>query len=223
LVPVIDTVRLPEQAQLYYTRLLKELRAAHGNLRESRNIFIRMRQVSSGFIGLVDEELDERVQVAFHETPKLDRLLARIAEVPPDRQWVVVYEFTYSGRLISERLSKLGITHGWLWSGTKDVRETTEKFNSGAFRGMLVNARKGVFGTNLQAANYLFFYESPVPVLNRKQAERRCRRKGQKRTVFQYDLVVQGTVDKRILQFHREGADLFQAIMRDPSVLEDVE
>ena len=60
------------------------------------------------------------------------------------------------------------------------------------------------------------FFESPVSVIDREQAERRLRRDGQEHTVFQYDPVVRGSVDRKILHFHAEGEDLMQALLRDP-------
>jgi hypothetical protein len=37
--------------------------------------------------------------------------------------------------------------------------------------------------------------------------------------VFLYDLMMRGTVDPKILDFHREGRDIFQSLAKDPSQL----
>jgi SNF2 family DNA or RNA helicase len=82
----------------------------------------------------------------------------------------------------------------------------------------VINNKVGAYSIDgLQyVANYLFVYESPVPVIDREQMERRLIRDGQANTVFIYDLVVQGTLDSRILDFHREGDDLLAALREDP-------
>jgi SNF2 family DNA or RNA helicase len=88
--------------------------------------------------------------------------------------------------------------------------------NSKDFRGLIIQSQKGSYGLNLQAANYLFIYESPISVLDRTQLERRERRQGQKYTVFQYDLLMRNTADEAILRFHREGKSLYKNLVTDP-------
>lgn len=219
---VTEVVRvgLPEEAELYYKRLVDRVIGAKGNLREMKNVFTRMRQVSSGFVGFVDDETGERAEVEFADNPKLDALLELIDEVPEDRQFAVFYDFTRSGWRIADELKKRGIDCVWLWSGTKDARGDLERFTSGEVRGIVIQNRVGAYSLDgLQIANYLFVYESPVGCIDREQMERRLVRQGQEHRVFIYDLVVRGTMDERILLFHKEGGDLFAALLRDPSVV----
>jgi hypothetical protein len=47
-----------------------------------------------------------------------------------------------------------------------------------------------------------------------KQSKRRIRRQGSKHArVFFYYLTVKGTVDQQILDAHKQGIDLFQAVV----------
>lgn len=219
--PVVSEVvraALPEEAGLYYEHLVKRVIEARGNLREMKNVFTRMRQVSSGFVGFMDDESGARAEVEFADNPKLDTLLELVDETPEERQVVIFYEFTRSGRLIAEALRARGESCIWLWSGTKDSRGDLARFMVGGARIAVVNNRVGAYSLDgLQVANYQFFYESPVSAIDREQAERRLVRDGQKRTVFRYDLVVEDTMDDRILEFHKEGESLFDALLRDPS------
>jgi hypothetical protein len=73
----------------------------------------------------------------------------------------------------------------------------------------------GAESLNLQVANYLYAYETPVGVIQRKQMERRCFRKGQTLPGFLIDPIATKT-DAKILQFHKEGGDLLKTIIRDP-------
>jgi SNF2 family DNA or RNA helicase len=50
-------------------------------------------------------------------------------------------------------------------------------------------------------------------VIDRSQAEKRIIRKGQTRKCFIYDLVAYGTVDDKILEFHRQGQSLFDSLL----------
>lgn len=215
LVDKLEEVTLPREARSYYEQYVKELKRAKASLQERQNAFVRMRQVSSGFIGMLDDEDGSKIEFAFATNPKLDRLMELVSDVPSKRKFIIFHEFIYSGEMISKALTEAGINHVTLWGSTKNVREVQDSFDhDDRVRGMVLNSMKGSFALNLQTANYLFFYESPVGVIRRKQAERRPRRPGQKYTIFQYDLCSKGTVDSRILDFHKEGKDLWQAIAR---------
>jgi len=226
---IAETVRLPQEAQSYYRKVVDEIMAARGNLKAMENAFLRMRQLSSGFLSFriaeadrdADEVAGERVEVAFKDNPKLELLLDLVSELPFDRKMVIFYEFTFSGRLIVERLRKEGFDSVWLWSGTKDVRGSLARFaDDPRCQVCVVNNKVGAYSIDgLQIANYGVFYESPVSAIDREQAERRLWRQGQERRVFQYDLITLGTVDQKIRDYHKEGRDLIKALLHDPSTM----
>ena len=85
-------------------------------------------------------------------------------------------------------------------------------------RFLVLSSHIGALGLNLQTANYVCFYESPVSPIVRRQAEARVYRTGQKRTTFVYDLYIQGTVEERILQFLKEGKNLYDQLMTKPKL-----
>ena len=60
--PVVDSsalrgavLGLGEDAETYYRKAKDAIIAAKGNYRETKNAFLRMRQISSGFVGFHDE------------------------------------------------------------------------------------------------------------------------------------------------------------------------
>ncbi len=77
---------------------------------------------------------------------------------------------------------------------------------------LVANSVSGGTGLNLQIANYVIFYESPVSPIHRLQAEWRCYRAGQTKAVFIYDLVVAESVDEKILEFIKEGKNLLSTL-----------
>lgn len=110
----------------------------------------------------------------------------------------------------------------WLWSGTKDAQGALRQFQSDPKQRIaVINEKIGAYSLDgLQdKASYLYFYESPISVIDRSQAEKRVVRQGQKQKVFMYDLVVKGTLDRRILQFHKDGGDLLAALRANPKQL----
>ena len=216
---IVEEVRLPQDIAAYYEKAREQLKAAKGNPLQIQQTFLRMRQLSSGFIGYRDDESGERAEIVFPENPKLDALMDLVSAIPQDCKFVIFYEYTHSGRTISKALVDAKIKHGWLWSGTKDGRAIQERFNADSdYRGLVVQSKVGAMALNLQAANYCLFYESPVSVIDREQSGRRCFREGQTKPGFMYDLVARGTVDSRILAFHKSGEELMRALLRNPAL-----
>lgn len=207
----------PEENWQYYDMIRDELIASKGNYREVQNSFLRMRQISSGFVGFKDDETGEKAQIEFEHNPKLDLLMELIDEAPEDKKLVVFYEFNYFGARICQELTKAKYKFGWLWGGTKDWTRIKDSFNNDPdFRILVANWKKGAMGLNLQAANYVLFAESPVSGIERYECEGRIYRTGQKFRSMIYDLIVKGSIDEKILEFHSESRSLFKALVEDP-------
>lgn len=219
---LVASVKVGKTVQSYYNEALKALAKSKGDKVEVKNIFIRMRQMTSGFIGYKDDETGEKATFTFDTNPKLEKLLDLIEELPYERKAVIFYEFTWSAKQINEQLKKLGHKHIWLWSGTKNSRAELERFEKNPdYRLAVIQNKVGAYSIDglQKAANYGFIYESPISVIDREQLEHRLIRQGQKHKVFLYDLVVPKSVDERILEFHAEGQDIMAAVRKNPNVL----
>jgi SNF2 family DNA or RNA helicase len=214
---MIRPVKLPAEARAYQRNLIKELDKARGNFKLLKGAFVRMRQLASGFLPYLDPE-GERREIVFKENPKLESFLSLVREIPEDRRIIVFNEFKRSGAMLLKGLRDEGFEAERIYSGTAGANQIKymEAFDAGDLR-ILIGSRKIAFGLNLQIANYGIFYESPVSPILRKQMERRMKRPGQKRKMFLWDLVVQGSVEERILDFLRMGKNLFKAIVEDGS------
>jgi SNF2 family DNA or RNA helicase len=219
LVRVVRKVKWARENREYHERLIDEMRESKGAFRLVENVFLRMRQLSSGYLGVVDPE-GERVQIKFKDNPKMDELVAVLNEVPLDRKAIVFNDYTITGDLICERLKTEKIKHVRLFGGTRDKAGVLDKFKRDPkARVLVLQSAAGSFGLNLQVANYCIFYESPVDPIIRAQAEKRAHRTGQTETVFIIDLVVRQSVDERVLKFIKEGNNLFEAVLRQASTL----
>lgn len=208
----------PEENWAYYDQVQEELIAARGNYREIKNAFLRMRQISSGFVGFIDDDTGDRAQIEFEKNPKLDMLMQYLWEVPEDRKVIIVHEFNWSGARIARELTREKYKFGWLHGGTKDWTDIKRSFNEDPeYRVLILNHKKGAMGLNLQVANYEFMYESPVSAIDRYELEGRIFRNGQKFKSFIMDLIVRDSVDQNILDFHTEGKDLFKRLVEDPA------
>ena len=186
-----------------------------------KNAFLRMRQLSSGFIGLKDDETGEKAEIEFEHSPKLEWLMDFLDTFPDSRKVLIFYQYTVSGRRIAREIKEqFNIEPVWLWSGTKNAGAEIDRFmNDDDSPFCVVNNQVGAYSLDgLQVANYEVFFESPLSVIDREQAERRIIRQGQRHsTCFLYDPVVLETVDEKILEFHEEGKNLFNAILANPA------
>jgi len=213
IVPIRKYVSLPQDTNTYYQKAREEIRKAKGNKIIIRNMFLRMRQISSGFLGYVDDDNGAKAQFEFPYNPKLELLLSVLESIDPDHKVIVFHDFIWSGDKICKALGKMKIGYLRIDGRTKDTPGTLERYDKDAAKQVLVLNNSMATGLNLQIAIYGIYYESPVPVTVRTQSRRRFERQGSEvMRKFQYDLICRRTVDERILEFHREGADLFEAI-----------
>lgn len=207
-------VKLSADANEMYQEAMQKLRAARGNHVEQENAFIRMRQISSGWIGYKADAEGTKAQFEFKDNPKLEALLATIAEINGEHKCIVYNDFTFSGDLIEAALQKRGIGALRIYSKTKNPEATLAQFDASAKHSVLILQNRMAIGLNLQVARYGLVFESAVSAVMRKQAERRfIRQHSQHKRVVLIDYVAARTFDERILEYHKQGADLFKAIV----------
>ncbi|KKN90040.1 hypothetical protein LCGC14_0231530 [marine sediment metagenome] len=221
----IIKVRLSTEAQKFHDNIKGDLEMVRGNFTMLDNAYTNMRTITSGFLGL-REETDEpvgrkrkKVYVDFKQNPKIEALIQLVKELPTTSKMVVFHDFTHTGELIKKSLDKLGVGSVRLWGGTKDKGGTLKQFKTDPKITILVlNSQTGSKSLNIQVANYVVFFESPVSPRIRKQAEKRCHRTGQTKKVFFFDILGIGTIDFRIKAYLKEGRDLYKAIVSGKDV-----
>jgi SNF2 family DNA or RNA helicase len=128
-------------------------------------------------------------------------------------QVILFHEFTMTGQMICDVLTKRKISHGWLYGGSKNSSQIVRDFQDGKIQMLVSNSAKGGLSITLPQADYVLFVESPVDPKMRKQAENRPMARGD-RTLMIDDLVASG-VDRRIQQFLKEGKNLMAALARE--------
>src|SRR5258706_2540688 len=168
-------IQLPEGIKSYVEKELEKLEeGARNKDREvAGNAFMQLRQLSSGFITFKDD--DERIKVKFDSNPKLDILCELIESMPPECKMVVFHDYVFTNQLISERLKELKIGHARIWGGQHDQIGQLKKFREDEnCRVLVINSKSGSSALNLQFSNYMCFFECPISVIDREQAEARC-------------------------------------------------
>lgn len=211
-------IKMPAATKRYYKEIIERLVKVRGDYRKINNVFMSMRQLSSGFLKLRIEGEDGQFTtevIEMDENPRLAAAQSLMGSFPEHCKMAVFYEFIRSGDQVEAVVRDLQLPYVRLVAGDPTNGQKLRKFQTDPrCRLILLNNKIGATTLNLQAANYHLFYESPVSAITRQQAERRCWRTGQKKTMFLYDLVMTPGPDRRILGFIREGRDLLKALTR---------
>ena len=212
------------EARVMYSRTHEQYAASARQAQERENNFIKLRQISAGFLRYKDPETDEKVDLVFSKNPKLDALLELVRQAPPDAKFVVFHFFVPVGALISAALKKEKVKHVRVWGEATDKRGLLRKFQDDPLiRVLVINETMGAMALDLQVAGYIVFYESPTSPITRAQAEARCSSPNKKGSIFIHDLIIRNSVDERVLSFIREGLDIRDELMKGSVDLSDSE
>lgn len=205
--------KFTDEQREHYLKALEGMVAAAGDFTEQGNCFVSMRRITSGYTVWKDEAGTQHVY-RFNVNPKMD-VLEQTLDEAGDKKVIVYYDYTETGRLIHDRLNSMKIRNEWVWSGNRNQSASIALFKNNLDVRVLVAQQECVgTGLNLQMAKYVFFFESPVSPINRKQAEKRtAERGGQTDRVYVIDPVIEKSIDLRVLSFIEEGNDLFASLV----------
>lgn len=192
---------------------IKDAITKKGSYRALESEYLRLRQLSSGFMTLKGED-DDRVQIKFDENPKLEALQELIEAMPYGCKMIVFHHFVFTNTIISDRLKEMKVGHARVFGKTRDPIGELRRFKTDDnCRVLVINSRSGSSSLNLQIANYVVFFENPDSPIDRQQAERRVWRPGQEKRVWIYDLLLKKTLDERIHLANNQGRDLLHALL----------
>lgn len=175
------------------------------------NIFVKLRQISSGFENVIDANGNKSI-ITYFDCAKLQWVEDLITTLDQDLQIVIFHEFTESGKNLVSLMKKFKVKHGWLWGGTKDRAILQEKFRDKKIQVLIANHTVGGIGIDLSVADYMCFFENPVSSIVRKQAESRPLARGDRAIVI--DDLVCSPVEKSILEYIKEGKSFLDDMMK---------
>lgn len=207
--------KIPSGTLRYYQRAAEGYRESvrNGEYVAVKNSFIKLRQMTAGFLGFKNED-EDRISIIFDENPKLEKIEEIVKGIPENDKILIFNDFVISGDLIEARLKKMGVGYARLYGKTKDKEKVRTKFlKDFKCKVFLMNSQSGSVSLNLQIARYGIFYESPVSPLVRSQAEKRYTGLRQKNKAFIYDFVMKNSIDERVLEFIKEGKDISASLI----------
>lgn len=206
-------IHLPKDIDAQYDAMVERIRESRGDKHVVRNSYIKMRQLTSGFMTVKDDE-GNKSYIEFPENPKLDWIMDKIEEIGPRYKVVIFHQFVWSGKRICHELEKRGFGYLALRGKSKNPEKFERQFTRHKkYRVGVVQLQSGGTGTNLQAANYGFYYELPDSFKRYRQSRKRIHRGGQTRRTFIFEPVMIGTVDETIRANLKQGKSLHNAVI----------
>lgn len=148
------------------------------------------------------------------ERAKLDLLMTMVPEqVEEGRRILLFSQFTSMLALIEKELKLAGIEYVLLTGDTKDREEVVRRFQSGEVPVFLISLKTGGVGLNLTAADTVIHYDPWWNPAAENQATDRAHRLGQDKPVFVYKLIVDGSIEEKILALQERKAELAASIL----------
>ena len=139
----------------------------------------------------------------------MDMLPAMLEE---GRRILLFSQFTSMLALIEPELKKRGITYSKLTGQTRKREEVIDEFKSGKTDIFLISLKAGGLGLNLTEADSVIIYDPWWNPAVEAQAADRTHRIGQEKAVFVYKLIVENSVEEKILALQEKKKLLAEGI-----------
>ncbi len=147
---------------------------------------------------------------------KLEAFLELVDDLIRNRHRALVFsQFTGHLHLVRAALDAKGISYAYLDGSTPaaEREKLVAGFQAGGADLFLISLRAGGTGLNLTAADYVVHLDPWWNPAVEDQASDRAHRMGQERPVTIYRLVMQDSIEERILRLHRDKRDLASELL----------
>jgi len=144
---------------------------------------------------------------------KLELLMDMLPEMLEEGRRVLLFsQFTSMLALIEPELKKQGISYSKLTGQTRKREEVIDEFKSGKTDVFLISLKAGGLGLNLTEADSVIIYDPWWNPAVEAQAADRTHRIGQDKAVFIYKLIVENSVEEKILALQEKKKALAEGI-----------
>ena len=224
---------LPEKTEIIkYVELTKEQRDLYETIRVSMSDKVRQMISSQGFdksyIQFLDALLKLR-QICCHpqllksesaksitQSAKLEKLMEMLEEMIAEGRSILLFsQFTTMLELIEKKCDAQGIEYVKIIGSTKDRVKPIDEFNAGKVNLFLISLKAGGTGLNLTKADTVIHYDPWWNPAVESQATDRAYRIGQDKPVFVYKLIVEKTIEEKILDLQNKKRELLDNLL-DP-------
>jgi len=156
------------------------------------------------------------------ESAKLELFMDLIAELVSEGRKILVFsQFTSMLTILEENIKAKEYTYTKLTGSTKKREEVIDKFTNGDANIFLISLKAGGVGLNLTAADTVIHYDPWWNPAVENQATDRAYRIGQKKAVFVYKLIIENTIEQKILELQKRKQAIQDGIYENDGQKDD--
>lgn len=157
------------------------------------------------------------------ESAKLELLLDLLEELLAEGRKILIFsQFTSMLAIIEEKIKSKKISYTKLTGNTSKREEAIQAFTDGKVDLFLISLKAGGVGLNLTQADTVIHYDPWWNPAVENQATDRAYRIGQKKAVFVYKLIVENTIEQKILELQKKKQSIGDSIYDENQQQEDL-
>lgn len=151
-----------------------------------------------------------------HESAKLELLMDLLDELIQENRKILIFsQFTSMLSIIEKKLIVKKISYSVLTGSTTNREEAVNKFTTGDANVFLISLKAGGVGLNLVEADTVIHYDPWWNPAVENQATDRAYRIGQTKPVFVYKLIVENSIEQKILELQDKKKTLLNTLFDD--------
>jgi len=144
-----------------------------------------------------------------HESAKLELLMDLLDELLAEGRKILLFsQFTSMLSIIEAKIKAKKVKYTKLTGSTRKREDAIEKFTKGDASIFLISLKAGGVGLNLTEADTVIHYDPWWNPAVENQATDRAYRIGQKKAVFVYKLIVENSIEQKILELQEKKKHL---------------
>ncbi|MCK5510911.1 DEAD/DEAH box helicase [Candidatus Parcubacteria bacterium] len=150
-----------------------------------------------------------------YESAKLNMFMELIDEIVSSKNKVLVFsQFTKMLDILAKELNKNNISYSYLSGKTNKRQDVIKDFNENSDKQVfLISLKAGGTGLNLTSASNVIIFDPWWNPSVENQAIDRTHRIGQKKSVNVYRLIMNGTIEERIVKLQEKKKFLFDSLI----------
>jgi len=148
------------------------------------------------------------------QSAKLDDLMEFLPSMVEEGRRIILFSsFTSMLTLIEKKLTQKKLTYVKLTGQTINRKTPINQFQNKEVPLFLISLKAGGIGLNLTAADTVIHYDPWWNPAAEQQATDRAHRIGQKNPVFVYKIIVEGTVEERIIEMQDKKRKIIESVL----------
>jgi SNF2 family DNA or RNA helicase len=147
------------------------------------------------------------------ESAKLELFLELVDDLLEEGRKILVFsQFTSMLKIIEDKIIKKNIKYSKLIGSTKDREQVINQFRDGETDIFLISLKAGGVGLNLVEADTIIHYDPWWNPAVENQATDRVYRIGQDKPVFVYKLIVENSIEQKILELQKKKKQIEESL-----------